>query len=210
MPDSSPTDPLDRPTNQREQQRLETRRRVFEAAIEVFRRDGVQECRIEDIATIAGVSRGTFYFHFPTKDAVLAEFLGEAEAEFVERVAALPDTATIEEVVDATALAIATSWSSDPRLFVEVGLVALRRTADSLQSREAAYGIREELARRFEVSAERGELMQGVPPQSLADLILASFFAVAMGWTQNHPTISLDAALQGAGYLFLHGARAKP
>ncbi|MCK6507454.1 TetR/AcrR family transcriptional regulator [Myxococcota bacterium] len=209
MPDSSAPDALDRQPNQREQQRLETRRRVFEAAIEVFRRDGVQECRVEDIATLAGVSRGTFYFHFPTKDAVLADFLGEAEAEFVERVAALPEQATIEEVVDATALAIASSWSTDPRLFVEVGLVALRRTADSLQSREAAYGIREELARRFEGASARGELIHGVPPQSLADLILASFFAVAMGWTQNHPEISLEAALQGAGFLFLHGARAK-
>ena len=49
-----------------------------------------------------------------------------------------------------------------------------------------------------------------MPPQSLADLILASFFAVAMGWTQTHPDISLESALQGAGFLFLHGARAKP
>lgn len=208
-PDPSLPEPLDRQPNQREQQRLETRRKVFEAAVAVFRRDGVQECRIEDIATLAGVSRGTFYFHFPTKDAVLVEFLGEAEAEFVELVAALPESATIEEVVAATAQAMATTWSADPRLFVEVGVVALRRTADSLKSREAAYGIREELARRFVLASSRGELMYGVPPQSLADLILASFFAVAMGWTQSHPDISLEAALQGAGFLFLHGARAK-
>jgi len=30
----------------------------------------------EDIAQLAGVSRGTFYFHFPTKEAVLMEYLG--------------------------------------------------------------------------------------------------------------------------------------
>lgn len=204
------SDEQDKPRTLRDQQRLETRRKVFEAAVEIFRRDGVQECRIEDIASLAGVSRGTFYFHFPTKDVVLTEFLGEAEANFVEAVQALPAHASIEEVVGATAQAMADSWSADPRLFVEVGVVALRRTADSLKSREAAYGIREELARRFVAAGERGELIDGVPPQSLADLILASFFAVAMGWTQTHPDISLESALQGAGFLFLHGARAKP
>lgn len=201
------SDQQDRPMTQRDQQRMETRRKVYDAAIEVFRRDGVQECRIEDIATLAGVSRGTFYFHFPTKDAVLMEFLGEAEDAFVEVVQALPDDADIEAVVGATATAMAMSWSADPHLFVEVGAVALRRTADSLQSREAAYGIREELARRFELSAERGQLLDGVPPQSLADLILASFFAAAMGWTQNKADLSLDTALHGVGFLFLHGAR---
>lgn len=198
----------DKPMTQRDVQRLETRRKVFEAAIEVFRRDGVQECRIEDIAQLAGVSRGTFYFHFPTKDAVLQEFLADAEQAFVDVVGALPDDADIDQVVSTTASAMADSWASDPALFVEVGVVALRRTADSLKIREAAYGIREELGRRFQAAGQRGELIDGIPPQSLADLILASFFAVAMGWTQNQPDIDLDTALQGAGFLFLHGARA--
>jgi len=197
-----------KPMTQRERQRLETRRRVFDAAIAVFRRDGVHDCRIEDIAALAGVSRGTFYFHFPTKDAVLTELLADAEAAFVDTVQALPDDVGIGDVVSATATAMAASWSQDPQLFVEVGVVALRRTADSLQSREAAYGIREELARRFVMANQRGELLDGVPPQALADLFLASFFAAAMGWTQTQPEISLELALQGVGTIFLHGARA--
>lgn len=197
----------DKPLTQRDVQRLETRRRVFDAAVQVFRRDGVQECRIEDIAQLANVSRGTFYFHFPTKDAVLQEFLGDAEAAFVDAVQSLPDDASIDLVIATTATAFAASWAEDPSLFVEVGVVALRRTADSLASREEAYGIREELAGRFQQAAARGELMDAVPPQSLADFFLASFFAVAMGWTQTQPDMTLEAALQGAGFLFLNGAR---
>ncbi|RME24653.1 MAG: TetR/AcrR family transcriptional regulator [Deltaproteobacteria bacterium] len=197
-----------RPLSQRELQRIETRRRVYDAALAIFRRDGVQECRIEDIARLANVSRGTFYFHFPTKDAVLLEVLAEAEAAFVEAVDALQPDATVDEVVAATARAFATSWQQDPELFVEVGVVALRRTADSLHRREDAYGIREVLAGRFTRAAERGEIIAAIPAQSLADFFLASFFAVAMGWTRNRPDMTLEAALQGAGSLFLHGARA--
>lgn len=203
------SDSVEKSLSQREQQRLETRRRLFLAALDVFRRDGVQGCRIEDIATQAGVSRAAFYFHFPTKEAVLAELLGESEANFVEAVAGLPESASIEEVVDCTAEAMASSWSADAPLFVEVGAVALRRTAESLVNREDAYGIREELARRFELASDRQELIPGVPPQALADLILASFFAVAMGWTHTRPEVSLETALRGAGFIFLHGARSR-
>lgn len=202
-------EPQDKSLNQREHQRLETRRRLFLAALDVFRRDGVQGCRIEDIAVQAGVSRAAFYFHFPTKEAVLAELLGQSEIAFVEAVAALPEDASIEAVVECTAGAMAASWSADAALFVEVGAMALRRTAESLVNREDAYGIREELARRFELSAQRGELIPGVPAQALADLILASFFAVAMGWTHTRPEVSLEVALRGAGFIFLHGARSR-
>ncbi len=198
----------DRPLSQRELQRIETRQRVYEAAVQVFRRDGVQACRIEDIARLARVSRGTFYFHFPTKEAVLLDFLAEAEAAFVDAVVALDDDASVDDVVAATASAFAASWQQDPDLFVEVGVVALRRTADSLHSQEDAYGIREALAARFATAAARGQLIAAVPPQSLADFFLASFFAVAMGWTQTRPDMTLEAALQGAGFLFLNGARA--
>src|SRR6185436_2541671 len=55
--------------------RLETRGRVFEAATAEFRRVGVASAQIEDIVRAAGVARGTFYLHFPTKDHVLLEIL---------------------------------------------------------------------------------------------------------------------------------------
>src|SRR5690348_9883326 len=62
----------------RDRQRVETRRRVRDCAVQVFRRDGLAAARIDDIVKAARVSRGTFYFHFPTKEDVIVELLGEA------------------------------------------------------------------------------------------------------------------------------------
>src|SRR2546425_8400421 len=59
----------------RTRQRLETRDRIFEAALAEFRRAGVAAAEIEDIVRAADVARGTFYLHFPTKDHVLMELL---------------------------------------------------------------------------------------------------------------------------------------
>jgi AcrR family transcriptional regulator len=57
----------------REAQRLETRRRVYNAAIAEYKRTGMADADIGAIISAAGVARGTFYFHFPTKEHVLED-----------------------------------------------------------------------------------------------------------------------------------------
>ncbi|WP_280259323.1 TetR/AcrR family transcriptional regulator [Nocardia abscessus] len=69
----------DRPQG-REAQRLQTRQRVLDAAIAEFKRTGMAEADVAAIVDAAGVARGTFYFHFPTKEHVLLELEAREEA----------------------------------------------------------------------------------------------------------------------------------
>ena len=48
---------------------------LVEAARDEFARSGVDGARVEDIARRAGVSKGAFYLHFRTKEAVFREIL---------------------------------------------------------------------------------------------------------------------------------------
>jgi AcrR family transcriptional regulator len=57
----------------RQARAIETRRRVYEAALAEFERAGVEAARIDDIVTAAGVSWGTFYQYFPSKQDVILE-----------------------------------------------------------------------------------------------------------------------------------------
>lgn len=69
--------------------RLETRARLFGAALTEISRRGVAAADVSAIVADAGVARGTFYFHFPTKEHVLIE---------VERI---EETRIISELGDA-------------------------------------------------------------------------------------------------------------
>lgn len=57
----------------REAQRIETRARIFEVAVAEIGRAGLAGADVSAIVAAAGVARGTFYFHFPTKEHVLVE-----------------------------------------------------------------------------------------------------------------------------------------
>ncbi|WP_293339106.1 TetR/AcrR family transcriptional regulator [Mycobacterium sp.] len=61
------------PVSAREAQRLATRARLFEAAVAEIGRSGLAGTDVTKIAGAVGVARGTFYFHFPTKEHVLVE-----------------------------------------------------------------------------------------------------------------------------------------
>lgn len=73
--------------NAREAQRLQTRARLFEAAVAEIGRTGLAGTDVAAIAAAVGVARGTFYFHFPTKEHVLVELERNEEAKIVARLA---------------------------------------------------------------------------------------------------------------------------
>src|SRR5665811_1650432 len=72
----------------REAQRLETRTRLFDAAVAEIGRSGLAGADVSTIAAAAGVVRGTFYFHFPTKEHVVVEVERAEEAKIVGRLGA--------------------------------------------------------------------------------------------------------------------------
>lgn len=86
----------------RQAQRLETRARLFDAAVAEISRSGLAGADVSAIAAEAGVVRGTFYFHFPTKEHVMVELERYEEAKIVEKLDAtptLPLGAVLAEVV---------------------------------------------------------------------------------------------------------------
>ena len=67
----------------------ETKSLIVAKAIELFRERGYDQVTIEDICRELNIVRGTFYYHFRTKDEVLFGFYEEPEAFTVEHVSAI-------------------------------------------------------------------------------------------------------------------------
>lgn len=74
--------------DRRTAQRLATREKLLRISLEEFRRVGFARADIAAIVERAGVARGTFYFHFPTKDDVLAELRLREERTIVSEMGA--------------------------------------------------------------------------------------------------------------------------
>ena len=80
------TPPLtgEKPSGPRSRKGIETRARLLGAAKEVFERDGFLEARISDIAEKAGLSHGSFYHYFESKEEVFREVAAAVEERLRE------------------------------------------------------------------------------------------------------------------------------
>ena len=57
----------------------ETRRRIYEAALQMFREKGFEQTTMRDIARQAGVALGAAYYYFSSKDAIVLAFYQEMQ-----------------------------------------------------------------------------------------------------------------------------------
>lgn len=56
-----------------------TRTRVLQAALEAFAASGVRATTLEDVAALAGVTRGAVYWHFENKAALVAAIVDQLQ-----------------------------------------------------------------------------------------------------------------------------------
>lgn len=62
------------------------KKKILDKAWELFRKNGYEETKVEDITRELGVSKGSFYTYFKTKDEVLYEILERIKKENEERI----------------------------------------------------------------------------------------------------------------------------
>ncbi len=99
-----------------------TRRKIVESAVDLFGDMGYGETGLADVLQRAGVSKGAFYYHFDSKEAVAVAIIEEFRAKVMSAVNARIESSAIDE--------------SAPQL--NVMIVATFATAEILRSNKTA------------------------------------------------------------------------
>ncbi|MBN1814896.1 MAG: TetR/AcrR family transcriptional regulator [Anaerolineae bacterium] len=85
----------------RQEQALETKNRIYNAAIDLMDRKGFENITIADISNAAGVSVGAFYHYFESKNDILAEIFRKADEYFsTEVISSLKKESVPEQIVE--------------------------------------------------------------------------------------------------------------
>lgn len=163
----------------------DARESLIEAAREEFARHGVDGARVEDIARRAGISKGAFYLHFETKEAVFREILQRFLGVMAELAARREDLiCQCNQAIELEA-ALELECASDVEL-LEV-LWRNRKVVAALES--SAIGaaaplvqdfrrrMRALVATRVEDRQRDGTLRAALDPHALGDIILGAYEA---------------------------------
>jgi AcrR family transcriptional regulator len=183
----------------RTRHRLQTRDRLFDAAVAEFRRAGVAAAQIEDIVRAAGVARGTFYLHFPTKDHVLMELLRRKQEAVAERLQSTRSTAVRPFLRRCVDLIVEDAINEDAALYHEM-LAVVARHAPELRTSPLV----ESVVTFLHAAQERGDVRTDLTAFDLGAVFLPGVYGL-LQMRLNDPDGELRRALYRVVDIFVRG-----
>ena len=187
-----------------------TRRALVDAALALWTErgfdDGIGETTVEEIAQAAGVTKGTFYFHFAHKEDVLLE-MSLTTSDAVSAIArrAAESGASIDDIVQQAFTEMARRTERLPR-------AAIARTIREFykyptRARELSMTRRAWPELIAEAQA-RGELPPDIDAADLSDMMNALMITAVEGWVHGaHDALAPELAYRMR--VLLAGVRAE-
>ena len=80
--------------------RCQKRKKIIDKAWELFAKNGYEETKVEDITKDLGISKGSFYTYFATKEELLYEVLEKIKKEIIENLENINVNQTPKKVLE--------------------------------------------------------------------------------------------------------------
>src|SRR6201988_5497883 len=156
----------------RERKKARLRQQIVDTAIRLFRKQGYENTRIDDIVKILEISQPTFFRYFPSKDAVLRDVGKRGFACIVEHLKSeLSSEADTAARLRRLYRAMAREVEADRRLWEAVvlsGAMDPGRSPEMRGPEGVAVGLLREILAQGQ---RRGEITRGFPVLHLSEFM---------------------------------------
>ena len=194
----------------RERKKARLRQQIIDTAIRLFRKQGYEKTRVDDIVRILEISQPTFFRYFPSKDAVLRD-MGQRGFECIaERLKSeLSTKASTADRLRRLYHSLACEAENDRPLWQAVVLSGAMDAVRSPEVRGAECIVAGLLREILAQGQERREITQAFPVVHLAEFMEALYHTVVRQWTvdltgPHKLTERVDSAVE----FFLRGVKA--
>lgn len=174
-----------------EQVRAARRDQIVDAALTCFARSGYHATTMADVAAEAGVSKGTPYLYFPSKEALFIALHDQWDCGLADRVqaaiAALPEPGrhSPRRVLGVVAAAVAThvvEHAATCRVLLEARALAAHEPGIAAAVQAADTRTHKQLERLVAAGIEAGEWPAGTDPALAARLLMAGLYGLMAQW----------------------------
>jgi AcrR family transcriptional regulator len=183
--------------------RTARRDQIIAAALACFARAGYHATTMADVAAQAGVSKGTPYLYFESKEALFIALHEQWDCGTGERVeaavTALPEAGrrSPRQVLHAVAAAVAEHVLAETqtcRVLLEARALAAHEPAIAAAVRAADARTYQQLEGLIEAGVQAGEWPAGTDPALAARLFTAGLYGLMAQWHLAPGSFSWDAA----------------
>ena len=187
----------------------ETRRRLVHTALELWAargfETGVEDTTVDEIVQAAGVTKGTFYFHFAHKEDILLELgWGTAEALHAEAEKGQASGASGLAILRRLLNSLARRSESVPRAVVQKAVTGFY--THGVPSHSGRYELKDAFALALEAARDGGELPEKTDVEEVAGVISALTMDALYRWSRGDGR-KLRTVLQRRAAVVIDGVR---
>ncbi|MFR0359534.1 TetR/AcrR family transcriptional regulator [Streptomyces sediminimaris] len=185
------------------QTRTARRNQIIAAAVGCFARSGYHSTTMADVAVAAGVSKGTPYLYFPSKEALFIALHDEWGCGLTERVDAAVGALTApahespRTVLRTVAAAVGAHVVGQPescRVLMEARTLAAYHPAIAAAVQTADRRTQEKVEGLIRAGVAAGQWPQNTDPALQARLFTAALYGLMAHWHLAPDSFSWDAA----------------
>jgi len=196
--------------SRQERKKVQTRGLIFETAMELFLKQGYDDTTVEQIVANADVAKGTFFNHFPTKDAILSE-LGRQRVELAEVL--LRKEFSLLSSAQEKILCLLEVFGRVNEENKEITELVLRHMyvqmfSDAEQEKQNQQQFILVIEDLVSVGQVQGEFANNVEPRHVAEIIAGMYFFTLYQWIQGALDNSLRQELLARTEIILRGIKA--
>ena len=170
--------------DRRQRRSVETRERLFRAALGLFAQKGFAETTVEDITEAADVGKGTFFNYFPSKDHILIAF---AEMQLAKLEAAIAEVRRTKEPIQQFLRSLGARMTQEPARNPEIMRALLQAFLSTTRVREAMLDLQKRVqdlhTEMILLGQERGEIRSDLPAEEIAYAFRQTIFGTVLIWS---------------------------
>ena len=187
------------------------RQQILDAAIPLFAEKGIHKTSMNDIVAASGVSKGGLYWHFKSKDDVIATvlkqfFTREIEAFTQLMKAEMPASSKLQLMVQGITAELQSS-ADLLSISLEFFALAARQEKIRLFIREYYRTFSVLLAQVLQQGFDAGEFQSTIPIPQLATNLMAQFDGVMLMWAIDSDAFDLAQQMEVSINLYLVGLK---
>ena len=180
--------------NQPKGKRERTKTKIFKTAVDLFLEKGYDNTTVQEITERAEVAKGTFFSHFPTKDAILT-YLGEQRIELLKdnMVKDLQDISNAKMQILKLFDFMAEANEKDKKITQLISFEIMKKLnsdeiAHESENQLELQGILEGILNKGQ---QKGEFKKDFSPSHVADILIGIYFFTLLKWLKDDNPISL-------------------
>lgn len=199
--------------SKRQLQGAKTKKRIYETALQLVIEHGIENVTVDSIVKAAGLSKGAFYVHYKSKDALTAalvnDFTDIADMDYESFLMTISDSKSVLDVISMMTEEISRFIENNiglenMRVLYKAHLTKNINTSPAMSYNRELYKLFTEILER---GVREGELREDIPIDSLAKHLIMSIRGITFEWCVRYPDFNLKDQVSEHFKIMLYGLK---